>query len=59
MKKFLEFQELEQVYDLMAQAIDQVGEEGEALFLTKLCITLAHRLGAIEAVEDAIIIAKQ
>jgi hypothetical protein len=53
----LEFAELERVYDLLAQAIDRVGEDGEVLFLSKLCITLAHRLGDLEAVEEAIQVA--
>jgi hypothetical protein len=53
----LEFAELEQVYDLLAQAIDQVGQDGEVLFLSKLCITLAHRSGDLDAVEEAIRIA--
>ena len=41
MNRPLAFNELEQVYDLMARAIDEAGEENEALFLSKLGITLA------------------
>ena len=53
----LPFGELEQVYDLMAQAIDAAGAENEALFLSKLAITLAHELGDLERVREAIRIA--
>ena len=57
MNRTLAFNELEQVYDLMARAIDEAGEENEALFLSKLGITLAHRLGDLDAVREAIGIA--
>lgn len=57
MNQPLAFNELEQVYDLMAQVIDEAGEENEALFLSKLAITLAHRLGDLDAVREAIGIA--
>ena len=57
MKKTLEFAELERVYDLVAQAIDAVGQENEALFLGKLVVTLAHRAGDLESVGDAIRVA--
>ena len=53
----LPFGELEQVYDLMAQAIDEAGAENEVLFLSKLAITLAHELGDLERVREAIGIA--
>ena len=54
MKKTLEFAELEQVYDLVALAIDAHGQENEALFFSKLVMTLAHRVGDLESVGDAI-----
>ncbi len=57
MNKSLEFDELEQVYELIADAIDCAGQESEVLFLSKLCITLAHRVGDLQLVEDAIHIA--
>lgn len=57
MNRPLSFNELEQVYDLMARAIDEAGAENEALFLSKLGITLAHRLGDLDAVREAIDIA--
>ena len=41
----LAFSQLEAVYDELAQAIDQVGPEGEAVFLTKLVLSLAHEYG--------------
>jgi hypothetical protein len=58
MKKMLEFIELEEVYDLVAGAIDEVGVHGESLFLSKLAMTLAHRVGDMESVRDAIRIAR-
>jgi hypothetical protein len=57
-KKTLEFSELEQVYDLVAQAIDEEGQGKESLFLGKLCIALAHRVGDLESVAEAIRIAR-
>ena len=39
------FEHLEQVYEQLAEAIDRAGPANEALFLTKLALTLAHRLG--------------
>jgi hypothetical protein len=57
MKKCLEFAELEEVYDLVARAIDAVGQQGESLFLSKLVMTLAHRVGDVESVSQAIRVA--
>ena len=57
MNRPLAFNELEQVYELMARAIDEAGEGNEALFLSKLGITLAHRLGDLDAVREAIDVA--
>ena len=54
MKQTLDFTELETVYDLIAQAIDESGEGNEALFLSKLCITLAHAIPDVAVVEEAI-----
>jgi hypothetical protein len=58
MAEELAFQDLEKVYDLIAQAIDSVGSENEALFLSKLCLTLAHHISDISIIEQAIDIAK-
>ena len=58
MKQSLEFQELEQVYDLIAQAIDETEAGSESLFLGKLCITLAHAIPDLAVVEEAIRIAR-
>ncbi len=38
------FDRLEMAYDALADAIDRVGPEQEALFFAKLALTLAHRL---------------
>lgn len=53
----LAFAELEQVYELMARAVDRVGADNEALFLSKLSMILAHRLGDLQAVREALEIA--
>lgn len=58
MNDALKFSELEQVYDLVAQAIDEVGEDNESLFLGKLCIVLAHRVGDLVSVAEAVRIAR-
>ena len=58
MAEVLVFQDLERVYDSIAQAIDSVGPENEALFLSKLCLTLAHHISDISIIENAIDIAK-
>jgi hypothetical protein len=36
----LPFEDLEQIFDLLAQAVDDVGIEQERLFLAKLALTL-------------------
>jgi len=54
----LPFEDLEKAYDLLAAAIDGAGPEKEALFLAKLCLTLAHEIGDLTTVEQAIDIAK-
>ena len=46
--------QLEQVYDALAQAIDQAGPEHTELFLTKLCLLMANALGDDARVETLI-----
>lgn len=41
----LNINELEQVYDHLAQGITAAGNEKEALFLTKLALLLANQVG--------------
>lgn len=43
------FEDLEQVYDFLAGAIDQAGPEWETVFLAKAVLGLAHALGDREA----------
>lgn len=57
MNEPMAFSELEQVYDLLAEAIDEIGENNESLFLSKLAIALAHNVGDLETVREAIRIA--
>ena len=52
-------EELERVYDLMAEAIDKVGTDKESLFLSKLCLSLANELGDEELVRECLAIASQ
>jgi len=59
MTKGMSEADMEKAYSLVAQAIDSVGENREALFLSKLCLSLAHKLGEVEQVEDAIAVAQQ
>jgi catechol 2,3-dioxygenase-like lactoylglutathione lyase family enzyme len=51
--------DLERVFDELAAAIDGVGAQHEALFLTKLALVLANRAGDAAAVRDAIALARQ
>lgn len=53
------FEDLEKVYDLVATSIDEVGRDKEALFLSKLCLVLAHDIGELAVVEEAIRIARK
>jgi len=53
------FEDLEKVYEALAEVIDAVGRDREVLFLTKLTMVLAHRVGDLQAVEEAIDIARR
>jgi len=53
-RKTLDTVELEEIYRLLAKAIDRVGAEKESLFLTKLAMMLANELGDIEFVRRSI-----
>ena len=48
------FEELETVYDNLASAIDQAGNDKEALLLTKLALVLADRIGNLDTFNDAL-----
>lgn len=52
--KLLNTADLEQVYDRIATAIDQVGEDKTALFLSKLTLALANLVGDRARIEHAI-----
>ncbi|MFO7549854.1 MAG: DUF2783 domain-containing protein [Haliea sp.] len=54
MKQTLEFAELEQVYDLLAEAIDEAGPEQEAVFLAKLALLLARQVPDVDCIREAI-----
>ena len=44
----LPFSNLETVYEELARAIDRAGSQREALFLAKLALLQARRLGSLE-----------
>ena len=43
----------ERLYDALAEALDRVGPQQEALYLTRLALLLADRLGDEAAVQEA------
>ncbi len=49
--------QLENVYDTLAEAIDSAGPQHAELFLTKLCLLLANRLGDDVAVGEMVKVA--
>lgn len=53
----LPFEDLEQVYEHLAVAIDRAGEANEALFLTKLVMVMAHRAGDVLDFEACVAVA--
>jgi hypothetical protein len=50
----MRFEDLEQVYEELAQAIDRAGSGNESLFLAKLALALCHRVGAPDIVRACI-----
>jgi len=52
-------EQLEQVYQHLAEAIDRAGQENESLFLAKLALTLADQLSDPARFKTAIEIALQ
>jgi len=54
MQKHLSDEDMESTYELLAEVIDRAGESGEKLLLTKLCLTLAHKLGSLQEIKEAI-----
>jgi hypothetical protein len=52
--KPMPFEDLEQTYAALAQAIDRAGRDNEALFLTKLALLLAHEIGTFGPVQYCI-----
>ena len=57
--KTLDFQDLERVYELLANTIDEVGKDKEVLFLSKLCLILANQIPDISKIEDAVAVARR
>jgi hypothetical protein len=50
----MSFDNLETAYEVLAKAIDQAGEVGEARFFAKLALLLAHEIGDIEPFRRAV-----
>lgn len=44
----------ERLYDALAEALDRVGPANQALYLTKLALLLANRIGDEAAVNEAL-----
>lgn len=59
MTETLPFEDLERVFDLVAKSIDDVGEDQERLFLSKLVLALAHRISDFQTIEASVEIAKR
>lgn len=55
----LPFADLERIYERLAAAVDTAGPERETVMLTKLALSLAHRLGDLSVVETCIDMALQ
>lgn len=54
MKRQITGAELEEAFESIAQAIDQVAPEQQAQFLAKLCLALATQLPSIDPIAEAI-----
>jgi hypothetical protein len=52
------FSDLEQAYERLALAIDEVGPANEAVFLTKLILSLAHRMPDLGVFDECLAIAR-
>jgi len=48
------FDQFEQAYDALAQALDEAGEKQEAVFLAKLALVMAHECGDLALFRGAI-----
>ena len=48
------FEEIEKMYDALAEAIDRAGPANEALFLTRLALLLGERLGDSKVFQDCL-----
>jgi hypothetical protein len=49
---------LEEVYELLAEALDAVPEGEESVFLAKLALALGDRIGDVTAIREAIAVAR-
>lgn len=59
MQRVMSEAELEQLYDLIAAAVDRVGRAQESLFLAKLSLALSAQLPSVDSVVEAIRAAEQ
>ena len=48
------FDEIEKMYDALAEAIDRAGPANEALFLTRLALLLGEQLGDSKVFQDCL-----
>lgn len=54
MQRALSETELEQAYDLIAQAVDRVGAVRESAFLARLALALCAQLRSVDLLAEAI-----
>jgi hypothetical protein len=55
----LPFADLERAYELIAQALDEVGPARERLFLARLALALCHEVADLERVQAALAAARR
>lgn len=57
-EKTIAVADLEQIYDALAEGLDQAGEKQHSLYLTKLVLILSARLNnkdmALQAIKDSL-----
>lgn len=59
MKRQIPDAELEKAFERIAEALDRVGPEHQAHFLSRLCLALATQLPSVDPIDAAIAAAEQ
>lgn len=55
----LPFEDLETVYDLLADLVDEAGPDRDALVLCKLVMLLARQIPDIDSIREAVLVARR